>query len=377
MDFVEWCSVVLDKLIEVSQTPEAMQARGVTCVPLAKAVFGQTFESERECMDSPRGHKMLRAVQALRGVGLVESLGHPHAVFVSVSRQGRQLASDLTPLWESICSQRLESQEEGVLRCVNRLCHHVDDPPWLDFISSELVAGEVGWANELPRLFQAARQLNEVGLLLLQPTPGPDYPFQANIHATYQGLVWESRRGITLESRRIDGLVGDWETTSVEFKRELHTDTADQKAELIKDLIALANTQASGPRLLVVGFDDKTHEYSGPPDPKITQDHLEDLLARYTDPMVDVRWHTVEYKAGPVGQIEVWRDPKKLPYKVAKDVGGKVAKDVGDKGDKKRVTAGQIFVRHGSHVEEPTEAELKALLEEGERARQAHGEGLV
>ena len=82
--------------------------------------------------------------------------------------------------------------------------------------------------------------------------------------ATYLGLVRATRRGFTIESKRLDELVKQWETTSVEFKRELYLDTADQKAEFAKDVIGLANTQASGQRLLIIGFDDKTRESSCP-----------------------------------------------------------------------------------------------------------------
>ena len=67
-----------------------------------------------------------------------------------------------------------------------------------------------------------------------------------NLHCyvTYRGFVWEKRRGFTLESRFIDDLVAEWETTSVDFKRQLSLDTMDHKAEFIKDVLSLANTKA-------------------------------------------------------------------------------------------------------------------------------------
>ena len=68
------------------------------------------------------------------------------------------------------------------------------------------------------------------------------------------------------------------------------------------------------------------------------------------------------YREGPVGGIEVLRDPKKLPYEVSRSVG-----------DCKRIEKGKVFVRHGSQTEEPTAAELRALLQEGDRARSERG----
>lgn len=167
---------------------------------------------------------------------------------------------------------------------------------------------------------------------------------------------------MTLESRFIDELVKEWETTSVEFKQYFCLKTVEQKAEFIKDVLSLANTQASGRRWFIIGFYNKTHDYFGPPSPDIRQDDLERLVAEYTDPCVEVRYEVVDYRKGYVGKLEILRDARKIPYKVAKSLGDKL------KGDKKQIFRGQIFVRHGSQVEEPTHSELQALLEEGERA---------
>jgi len=74
--------------------------------------------------------------------------------------------------------------------------------------------------------------------------------------------------------------------------------------------------------------------------------------------MAEIRYDIVEHYHGPVGRLHILRDSAKLPYRVAKSVG-----------HEKRIEKGQIFVRHGSLTEEPTDEELQALLEEGERAR--------
>jgi hypothetical protein len=95
-----------------------------------------------------------------------------------------------------------------------------------------------------------------------------------------------------------------------------------------------------------------------PPDSKLTQNRLEQVLSHYTDAVVDIKYDVVDYRTGKVGRIEVIRNPQKLPYRVSKSIG-----------DKKRILQNQIFVRHGSQTEEPTADELKALQEEGNRAR--------
>jgi len=205
-----------------------------------------------------------------------------------------------------------------------------------------------------------ARSLEKVGLVHWFGTADGTLHFRS----TYKGLVWETRRGYTVQSRTIDELVREWETTSVDFKQELHVDTASEKAELVKDVIALANTQASGRRWLVLGFENKTRAYYGPPDPKVTPDRLEQLLAEYVTPAVDIRYEVYDYRAGPVGMLEILRDPKKLPYAVKRAVGG----PHGQRGEK-HVEEGQVFVRHGSHTAEASEEERRALDEEREWAQ--------
>jgi hypothetical protein len=134
----------------------------------------------------------------------------------------------------------------------------------------------------------------------------------------------------------------------------------DQKAEFVKDILSLVNTKASGRRWLIVGFDDKSHKYYGPPDSKLTQNRIEQVLARYGEPQVDVRYEAVEYRSGSVGKLEVLRDPKKLPYRVKEQM---------NRDKKPPFMPGDLFVRHGSQVEKPTDAELLALQEEGNAAR--------
>jgi predicted HTH transcriptional regulator len=163
--------------------------------------------------------------------------------------------------------------------------------------------------------------------------------------------------------RIIGKLLDEWETTSVEFKRELYLDTKDQKAEFIKDILGLANTQASGERLLIIGFDDKTRAYHAPPDmKKITADNIERVLAQYTAPVVEIKHETLDYGGrGIVGIVRVKRDRAKLPYKPAASFG-----------DKKRISENQIFVRHSSQTQEATQAEIESLEAEAMRAKPAH-----
>jgi hypothetical protein len=152
-------------------------------------------------------------------------------------------------------------------------------------------------------------------------------------------------------------MVQTWETPTVDFKRELVLGTPAANAEFARDVTALANTIAPGsPRHLVVGYDPDSHEFTHPLPSRVYQDRLEQLLNRWSDPQPGIRLMRVQHESGigEVGIIEVVRDPSRLPYRIAK-AGGKL--HVGD-----------VFVRHGSHVEPPTAGDLAWLAAEASRA---------
>jgi hypothetical protein len=346
MDFVDWCSFVLTKLIEEGRNPHIDEIR------LAQILYGEETRTKGGFWDSSLRRGMLDAVEELSKVGLVNVDGN----FFKVTVDGRAFAKDPIPLWRAICEMELEPEEERILRVVNQESARVaTDPPhaWLELIDREPLLKEVGieaGMEMIKTLYPVTQDLSDRGFIVRDGGPG----FHLDTKATYVGLVWQARRGLTLESQFIDSLVAEWETTSVEFKRELHLDTADHKAEFIKDILSLANTKASGRRWMIIGFDNKSHAYHSAPDPAITPDRIEQILAYYTDSAVNVRYEVVRYRSGDVGKLEVLRDPGKLPYKVAASIG-----------EKKRIEAGQIFVRHGSQIEAPTQSELDALIAEG------------
>lgn len=294
------------------------------------------------------------ALTGMQGVGLIES--DEYGSFWKVTRTGREYITDPISLWWDICQEKLQPEHTQLLSLINHLSEQsTTNHVWLKQVNNEDIVAELGLSSTLDWLWPVAQELNNWGFV----TGSFFLDGTMNLSATYKGLVWKTRRGFTLESNFIDDLVVEWETTSVDFKRELYTDTADHKAELIKDILSLTNTQASGRHWLIIGFDDKTHTYYGPPNKKLTQNHFEQLLSQYTTPMVHVRYEVVEYREGLVGKLEIRREPKQVPYRVAKSIIG----------DKKKIFQDQIFVRHGSQVEEPTPAELQALEEEGNRAR--------
>jgi hypothetical protein len=349
MDFVDWCGFVLQKLIEEGRNPHLDEIR------LAQILYGEDRRTTAGFWESSLRGGMLDATDALASVNLVEIDGN----FFKVTVAGRAFAKDPTVLWQEICETDLEPEEERILRVVNQHSPKVGSDPehaWLEEIDREPLLSEYGIGADmdmLDLLYPVSEDLHGRGLIESHGAAG----YHLDSKSTYRGLVWETRRGFTRETKFIDQLVSDWETTSVDFKRELYLNTADQKAEFIKDILSLVNTKASGRRWMIIGFDDKTRQYHSPPDAALTQNLLEQIVSRLTAPVVGVHFQVIDYKLGKVGKLEILRDASKLPYAVALSIG-----------DKKRINAGDIFVRHGSQVETPTADELTALQMEGKRS---------
>jgi hypothetical protein len=344
VNLIEWCDLILIKLIELSRQDSTVRSIGVDQWQFSRFLLEGNPTSQEKYDGSTFQKGLVDAVSTLQDMGLVEQDSH-----WKVTKYGRTLAADMMPLWWNICQEQLEPEHKQLLQVVNRLSPHAeDDHAWVERIAEDTLTMELGWAADPLFLDSVANDLEQWGFV-----SGVFYMGGMRLAATYRGLVWETKQGYTLMSKLIDELVSEWETTSVDFKRALHLDTADQKAEFTKDVLSLANTKASGRRWMIIGFDNGSHAYYGAPDQDITQDRIEQVLARYTTPCVDILYNVVDYRGGSVCMLEVVRDATKLPYRVAKSIV-----------DRKRIEESDIFVRHGSQVEHPTLPELQALQKE-------------
>ena len=352
MDFVEWCGFVLTACIKAGQT---LGLQEFSLAEILSTELGIPNFRMRPDYDQSTYYKgMGRAIEALMEAGL---MGNQRDSQGSISKAGQDYAIDVMPVWLQICQERLDIGHERVLRVVNQLSQKkADDHAWLEMATHEAIVSQLNETGISDRLQFIAHELKQWGFV----SGWISVAGTVQIQSTFKGLVWETRRGFTLESQFIDDLVAEWETTSVDFKRQLSLDTMDLKAEFVKDILSLINTKASGRRWFIIGFDDRSHAYFGPPDSRITQNRIEQILARYIAPSVDVLYEAVECRVGRVGKLEVIRDPTKLPYRVKEQM---------NREKKPPRMPGDLFVRHGSQVERPTDAELLALQEEGDHAR--------
>lgn len=361
MDFIDWCHHILGTLERERFRSHLDEDE------LENILFGDIAQQAKFHTSDIR-HGMFDALTALKEAGLAEEENYR----LKITPFGRKVLSDPTEYWTDICEQEIDPEEEQILHLVNRLSPQQEVDPkcaWLKAVEAVTVMAAFSidpaptksneHMEELRKyVYDPPGLLADRGFLKTRGLPG----YNNDLNPTYQGLVWGTRRGFTVESKFIDGLLEEWETTNVDFKREIGLDTQKQKAEFAKDVLGLATTKSSGRRYMIIGFEDKTRGYHAAPDPSVTQDRMERILANLTDRVVTIRYKVVDYRLGKVGMLEVIREPEKLPYRASKDV-------IIDDKARKGLEQDKVYVRHGSQTEAPTDAELEALKDEGRRAR--------
>ncbi len=371
MDYVDWCGRVFSTLLEITERSQDARLLGVRIEELAMALFGE--ESLPDFYGSTRRDGLLQAYKDLKAIRLIEVDKHRH---LSVPRASRAFHGDPLPWWQAITSETLTDDERQLVEAVNHLTERPEmDHAWLEPVFYERIAEVLGLPEgynddgqpTLRRVVRLVKELHAAGFLGRSP-----HMTNSTAQATYKGLVWETRRRFTADSAEIDALILEGETPTVDFKRQLELGTPARNGELVKDVIALANTKASGPRYLLIGFTDDGDHYD-PSDPgerqkrdrlldELSQDRLQSIISDHTVPAVKVRYTEIAYRAGRVGKLEVLRDPTEVPYSVSKDVG--------------RLKAGQVFHRHMAITREASPEEVIAMRADAERAVRRRAQSL-
>jgi hypothetical protein len=362
MDFIDWCHHVLN-ILEKEKFNQYLDDHEIP-----RVIFPEEVIQQPSFHESNTRMGMFDTLEMLADVDLLEKENWNWRI----TPVGRKVLADPTNYWADICSEELDSEEETLLKIVNELSPQVSENPtfgWLkeivpsDFLDSFGITSLKTTTNEQINTLQ--KYIYDLPKLLkprdfLKVNAG--FQYHTNLTPTYSGLVWSLKHGFTIESKLIDDLVEDWETTNVDFKREIKFDTKKQKAEFAKDILGLATMKSSGKRYMIIGFDDKTRQYFAPPDNSINQNQMEQILSNLTEPVVNIRYEIIDYRLGKVGKLEVIREPEKLPYKAKQDVIIDEKKTLGLRKD-------TVYVRHGSQTEQPTNLELSALVKEDKRSR--------
>lgn len=144
----------------------------------------------------------------------------------------------------------------------------------------------------------------------------------------------------------------EWET--VDAKRELVLAQVGDKAEFVKDIVAMANNQEVS--YLVIGLCDGSFSDAGPFRHRHTTNDLNQILADKIDPPLAVEYR--EFQIGANGYALVEVSGTNPPYIVASDV-------ISNKTDRKRtrIHKGTIYIRQKDRTVGVSRTELENLLE--------------
>lgn len=342
MDYVDWVGIVAQALADMK--------------PGTSRLIG-TQELRSELGLGPEADDAVHmAVADLDRMSILE-MDSIHWLKPTDNTRRLRGGGSLTDLWPTIFDAFLESDDSLFLTSLVEAAHRPGvafaDVEWVEHPN---VFARLGWTDGDHDGHDLAKVLDEVGfakLRLAMSSPVRLYP-------TYAGVVRATRRQASEGQALVASLLGEWETTTVEFKRELVLGTPKANAEFGRDVTALANTKASGAmRYLIVGFDPTSHTFTTPFEGSTTQDRLDQILDAYTKPAPAIRMFRVPDRSGTgeIGVIEIRRDPAFLPHRMLK--GGA------------KFDPGAVFVRHGAHVVVPDADELHDLEAEGEVARRS------
>lgn len=149
-----------------------------------------------------------------------------------------------------------------------------------------------------------------------------------------------------LSEIEITSLIARGEKEDIDFKQELNLDSAAQKAEFIKDIIAILNSKVNVGYLLIGIANDGTFKGVN----TIEEEKIQQLIHRNINPHPSISCYLVAFSDFSlcVGVIEI--KGSKKPYKVSR------AFD--------KLSQNEVFVRHGSVSANASPEEIIEMYEE-------------
>lgn len=204
MDFISWHSLVLKKLIELSESDENYWHIGVSADSLSKALFNQSISN---LAANNKGKAIIDALRELKNNRLIVPKGG-YGNFFELTLAAEQFATDFTPLWKSICSYELKPKEQEVLEVVNRLSEHTaDDHAWVEYVGHNKLMKELGWNDEKELWPIASRLDKHLGFLDPDPAMNSDSGFRS----TYAGLVRGANCKLNIKSKNVHSVIDNLE----------------------------------------------------------------------------------------------------------------------------------------------------------------------
>jgi class 3 adenylate cyclase len=129
------------------------------------------------------------ALEVLRRFDLITMKKTGQLFKIEVTTLGRQKSADMPSLWSGIIAATPKAESVELLKTVNQRSQRMEsDYVWLADVSRDEIP-RLGWNDKATRL-EAIRDLEQFNLVQSHPPLGSDL----DLRATYEGIVWETRR---------------------------------------------------------------------------------------------------------------------------------------------------------------------------------------
>lgn len=356
MSYVDWVDRVLAEAALAISEDVDRRLMGIQVPELAKRLnLGiDTYQPGVDFHQSDERMAILDARSDLADLGLAEvGDDYHHFALTERGRVGHKVR--LSSAWPQLLREvRVDDEQLAFLRrAVERSEEKHDHFAIMREVNSKDVFADLGWSWHSAHALDITERLKEKNCLHSHPTLGDD---PLPVRVTYIGVVRATEAERTEDQELLRELLDDWETTTVDFKRELDLSTAAARMEFVRDVLSIATTQGRQRRYLVIGFDPKTRKFVKSVDPAVTQDRLEDILNQYVRGQPPgLKYRKVPWEAGEAGLVGIVRDATQVPYRGNDQIRARYKSDV--------------FVRHGSHIAIPDAQELADLANEAAAAR--------
>jgi hypothetical protein len=316
MKYLDWVQSIFQITGELTRADAQARLMGVRQDELLGRLGVDPFSPG--FYESPERFALGHAVIELVQLGLLEPSSASSSM-VRLTQEGRRLTGQsLRSIWPEIFTIYLEEEQLAFLRAATDLSEdrqvgyaQVNSVPW------QKVFDALGWPSYSTQAYVITAQLQREGCLVVNYGPSD----RIDVYPTYRGIVRATEQIQTELQQLVAGLLAEWETTNVEFKRQLDLATKAQKAEFVRDTLALATTKSGGERFLVVGFDDRTRQFVQSVNAAIDQNRLEQLLNAYAAPAPEIRYHRVAWDQGEIGVHQGAAGPGQGPLPGDQDAG--------------------------------------------------------
>ncbi|WAM31092.1 RNA-binding domain-containing protein [Caldicellulosiruptor naganoensis] len=109
-----------------------------------------------------------------------------------------------------------------------------------------------------------------------------------------------------MDKYKLKALLESDEGPKLDFKSKLSLETESEKKELVKDVIAIANSRG-GRGYIIFGVEDKTKRIVGINDDNITEEKIQQTISSRCDPPVSIKFEIVEYESKKLGILTIYK----------------------------------------------------------------------